>query len=170
MTAKPKKDKTAKKKPAGKPDYHGERQLRHIFTEKETIEIAKKMAEASRDLNQAEEEKKAVTSTLKAKVDGIQARVNEHAGKINSGFEYRTTPITTKFHTPKTGQKQTIRDDTGEIIEIDQMSMAEMQDELPLGSVEPFNPAINEDAEKRIKASPGVVPCEADGDAKDLVE
>lgn len=170
MTAKPKKDKPTKKKPTVKPDYHGERQLRHVFSEKETIEIAKKMAEASRDLNQAEEEKKAVTSTLKAKVDGIQARVNEHAGKINSGFEYRTTPITVKFHTPKTGQKQTARDDTGEIIETDQMSMAEMQDELPLGTVEPFNPAMTEENSKRIKANPGVVSVPADGDGKDLVE
>jgi hypothetical protein len=156
---------------ASKPDKKIEMQLRHTFTATETIEIARKMAEASRELNQAEEEKKAVTSQLKAKVDGIAARVTEHAGKINSGFEYRNTAVLVKYNTPKTGQKQLTRLDTNEVIGNEEMSMAEMQTELPLSDakapVVPFNPVLKEDDAKKVTASPGTVGVPADGGTVD---
>ncbi len=169
------KKKSSAKKPvvASKPDRKIEMQLRHAFTPAETIEIAKKMAEASRELNQAEDEKKAVTSQLKAKVDGISARVTEYAGKINSGFEYRNTQVLVKYHTPKTGQKRLTRLDTNEIVEIAEMSMGELQTELPLAEGSPHNPkksdalpnpVLKEDDAKKVKASPGVVAAPADGD------
>ncbi len=167
---------TKKKKPAkkpaaaSKPDKKIEMQLRHTFTPNETIEIARKMAESSRELAQAEDEKKAVTSQLKAKVDGISARVTEYAGKINAGFEYRNTQVLVKYNTPKTGVKRMVRLDTNENIGDEDMSMSEMQTELPLGDTKakasevPFNPALSEDAAKKVKASPGVVAAPADGD------
>lgn len=175
-----KKPKKAKKPTPAKPDKHMEMQLRHTFTQKETLEIAKKMAEASRELNQAEEEKKAVTSQLKAKVDAISARVQDHASKINSGYEYRSTKVTVKYHTPKTGIKTLIRDDLNEIVETAEMSQAEMQEELklepaaapatpPAGTI-PFNPVLKEDPvekAKKKKAAPGTVRVEADEGSDD---
>lgn len=74
-----------------------------------------------------------MTSQLKARVDGIAARVTEHANKINSGYEYRSTKVTVKYHSPKTGEKTLVRDDTGEIHSTEEMSPSEMQEELPLG-------------------------------------
>lgn len=171
---------STKKKPAKnppvapeKPDKKIEMQLRHTFTPVETIEIAKKMAEASRELNQAEDEKKAVTSQLKAKVDAISARVSEYAGKINSGFEYRNTPVLVKYNTPKTGQKQMTRLDTKELVGTEDMSMGEMQMDLPIGG-EPKhigdvlpNPVLTTDDAKKVKASPGTVGVPADGGSVD---
>jgi hypothetical protein len=161
--------KPAKKPTPVKPDRHIEMQLRHTFTQKETLEIAKKMAEASRELNQAEEEKKAVTSQLKAKVDGISARVTEHAGKINSGYEYRSTKVTVKYHTPKTGIKSLSRDDTGEHLETAEMSQSEMQDELKLDPAPGTlpNPVLKESDAGKVKAAPGTVRVAADEGSDD---
>ena len=117
-----------------KPDRKIEMQLRHTFTDKETLELARKLAEGNRDLDQAEEEKKSVTSQLKAKCDAIGARVTETAGKINCGFEYRNTQVTVKYHTPAPGTKRLTRNDTGEVIGEEPMTAAECQDELKLES------------------------------------
>lgn len=174
-----KKKKKPAKKPAAasKPDRKIEMQLRHTFTANETIEIARKMAEASRELAQAEDEKKAITSQLKAKCDGIAARVTEHAGKINAGFEYRNTQVLVKYNTPKTGVKRMVRLDTNEAIGDEDMSMSEMQTELPLGDTKkpapaagagvPFNPALSEKDAEKIKAAPGTVPVAADAGSTD---
>ncbi len=171
--------KTSSKKPKtavapAKPDKKIEMQLRHQFSIAETVEIAKKMAEASRELTQAEDEKKAITSQLKAKVDAIAARVSEHAGKINSGFEYRNTPVLVKYNTPKTGQKQFTRLDTNELIATEEMSMGELQMDLPISGGDPKhigevlpNPVLSADEASRVKASPGTVSVPADGGTVD---
>jgi hypothetical protein len=166
-----------------KPDRKIEMQLRHTFTIPEIVEIAKKLAEASRELNQAEEDKKAVTSQLKAKCDGIQSRLTEHAGKVNSGFEYRNTQVLVQYHTPKTGVKRLTRLDTHEVIGEEEMSQAEMQDELALESPQVArvgeiiqlgaalpNPVITEDEASKIKASPGTVGVPADEGTVDSEE
>lgn len=135
-----------------KPDRKIELQLRHTFTDKETLELTRKLAEGNRDLDQAEEEKKSVTSQLKAKCDAIAARVSETAGKINCGFEYRNTPVLVKYNTPVAGTKRLTRLDTDEVIGEEPMTAAELQSELPLEA----NP-------EPVKANPGVVPVPADG-------
>ncbi len=170
--------KKSAKKPAApaKPDKKIEMQLRHTFTTAETVEIAKKMAEASRELNQAEEEKKAVTSQLKAKVDAISARVSEYAGKINGGFEYRMTPVLVKYHTPKTGTKRLTRLDTNEVVGEEEMSMSEMQMDLPIGGGSPAggpigqplpNPVLPADTAAKVRTSPGTVNVPADEGSRD---
>lgn len=116
-----------------KPDRHIEMSLRHTFTEKETLALARTLAEKNNELNQAEEEKKSVTSQLKAKIDGISARVTEVSTKITTGYEYRMTKCTVKYHTPRPGMKRLIREDTNDVIEDAEMTDAEKQGELPLG-------------------------------------
>lgn len=116
-----------------KPDRHIEMSLRHTFTEKETLGLARTLAEKNNELTQAEEEKKSVTSQLKARIDGISARVTEISTKITTGYEYRPTKCTVKYHTPRAGMKSLIRDDTGEVFETADMTDAEKQGELPLG-------------------------------------
>ncbi len=117
-----------------KKDKKIELQLRHTFSDKETLALARKLAEANNDLAQGEEEKKSVTSQLKAKIDGIQARVSETSGKITCGYEYRATPCLVEYHKPKNGQKTLTRLDINEIIAVEDMTDAEKQDELPLGT------------------------------------
>ena len=63
--------------------------VKHVFDEEERRDIAVEMARKVSELNQAEDDKKAVMSDLKSKIDGLQAQVNGAASKLNSGFEYR---------------------------------------------------------------------------------
>lgn len=60
-----------------------------IFTEKEKRDIAIKMAQQVANLQQAEDDKKAVMSDYKSRIDGIQAGVNSAATKLNNGYEMR---------------------------------------------------------------------------------
>ena len=119
-----------------KPDRKIEMQLRHQFTDKETLELGRKLAEESNLLNQQEDEAKAVAKQLKAKVDSTASRVSEISTKITNGYEYRPTQCVIKYHVPKAGRKSTVRLDTSEVVEDAEMSLAEMQAELPLNPVE----------------------------------
>lgn len=137
-----------------KADKKIELQLRHSFSEKEVLVLARKLAEGNNDLAQAEDEKKSVTSQLKAKADRIAAQVAETAGKITCGYEYRTTQVLVEYHKPKGGQKRLTRLDTNEIIGEEDMTEAEKQSELPLGT-------------EKVTASPGTVAVPADDGSHD---
>lgn len=153
---------TKGKTEAIRPPKKWEMQLRVQFTDPEINAIAKKLAEANADLIRAEEDKKAVTSQLKAKCEGIAARVGELSGKINSGFEYRNVPVVTNYDEPKKGMKTTVRMDTGEIVECEAMTLAEMQVDLPF----PVTPSRKPEADtiRRTVSGDGVVVTEEDGD------
>lgn len=127
--------KTKKTEPTAapiRPPKKCEQSLRVNYTEKELLEIGKKLAEANRELESAENEKKSITGTLKAKCDSIAARVAQHSGEITNGYTYRNIPCETRFDTPTKGMKQTVRLDSNETIATEAMTLAEMQAELPL--------------------------------------
>lgn len=107
------------------------------FTVDEFLAIGQKLAEANRDHEAAENEKKAVTKTLAAKVDGIAAKISELSGKLTSGFEYRDVTVETTYDDPAPGKKTTRRLDTGKTVRVEAMTLAEMQDELPLTDGKP---------------------------------
>jgi hypothetical protein len=115
-----------------RPPKKTEMQLRVEFTHPEIVNLARRQAEAYGELSRAEEEKKAVTSQLKAKCDGLASKISELAGKITAGFEYRTVPCEIRFDDPKAGLKSTYRLDTGEVVNVDPMTLTERQAELPL--------------------------------------
>lgn len=104
------------------------RQLKCIFTEKELQEKAKALAYNCNQRDEAEEEKKSVTSDFKAKIDGFNATISQLSNHINNGWEYRAVECEVKMNTPKDGRKQTIRRDTGEILEEEPMTPEEMQE------------------------------------------
>lgn len=115
-----------------RPPKKTEMQLRVEFNDRELVNLARRQAEACGELSRAEEEKKAVTSQLKAKCDGLSSKISELAGKITAGFEYRTVPCEIRFDDPKAGLKSTYRLDTGEVVNVDPMSLDERQADLPL--------------------------------------
>ena len=125
---------------ASRPDHKVEIQLRCTFTDKELLELGKKLAESARLLSQQEEEAKAVAKQLKAKCEQTAAKVSECSTKISSGYEYRSTKCVIKYDAPKTGQKTIYRTDLNEIVEVAEMTLAEMQLPLPIESTEK-NPA-----------------------------
>ena len=61
-----------------------------IFTETEKREIAQEMAQKVSELQQAEDDKKAIMSDYKSRIDGLQANVNSAATKLNNGYEMRS--------------------------------------------------------------------------------
>ena len=64
--------------------------IEHTFTDDEKREIAIEMARKVSELQVAEDNKKAIMSEFKSKIDGIQANVNLSATKLNNGYEMRT--------------------------------------------------------------------------------
>ena len=64
--------------------------IKYTFTENEKKEIAIEMAQKVANLQQAEDDKKAVASDFKSQIDGIQASVNSAATKLNNGYEMRS--------------------------------------------------------------------------------
>lgn len=163
--------------PATRSPKKSEMQLRVTFTNDELLGIARKLAEANAELGRAEDDKKAVTAQLKAKCDGITARVGELSGKINSGFEYRNVQVETTYDEPKVGLKTTRRLDTLEIVDTEPMSLAERQIDLPLTpapGTEPGAASMNATTGKierkplRTVTSSGVVATAEDGEGEDL--
>ena len=154
-----------KKKPAAtppakpaRPDHEIELQLRCPFTDKELLELGKKMAESTTLLAQQETEAKAIANQLKAKCNATAARISEASSKITAGYEFRAIRCITKYDTPKTGQKTVIRTDTGETVEVTEMSLQEMQLPLPL-----------EPGTEKPTAAPGVVPVPADSEPSSVM-
>ena len=180
MSKKTKSPSKDKPKTASRPPKKSERQLRVEFTEKEILEQAKKLAEANAELHRAEDNKKAVTSQLKADCDSISSRIAVLSGKINDGFEYRQVNVETTYDDPKRGMKTTRRLDTNEVIECETMTGAEMQEELPLGGeitkqVGTKVGQVIEMAKAKVERPPlrtvtgsGVVATEGDGKGEDL--
>ena len=71
------------------PKYENEF-LKYHFTEKEIQEIASEMAQKIVNLQQAEDDLKAIKSDYKNQMDGIQAGINSAATKMTSGYEMRS--------------------------------------------------------------------------------
>lgn len=115
-----------------RPPRKTEQSLRVNFTQKELLEIGKKLAESNREHEAAENEKKSVTATLKAKCDSIASRIQQHAGELTNGYTYRSIPCETRYDAPVKGMKTTVRLDTNETISTEAMTLSEMQADLPL--------------------------------------
>jgi hypothetical protein len=111
---------------------HHDLRLPYRFTPEEMLSLGKKLAEAATSVREAQDEKKAVTKQLSAKIDGATATVNEITSKIQSGYEYRLIRCTTALNIPKPGRKTTVRLDTYETVEVEDMTEHEKQMSLPL--------------------------------------
>ena len=64
--------------------------IKHAFTKDEKKEIAIEIAQKVSDLQLAEDDKKAVMSDFKSRIDLLQANVNSAATKLNNGYEMQT--------------------------------------------------------------------------------
>ena len=71
------------------PKYENEF-VKYTFTDEEKKEIAAEMAQKIVNLQQAEDDKKAIMSDYKSQIDGIQAGINSAATKLTSGYEMRS--------------------------------------------------------------------------------
>jgi hypothetical protein len=106
------------------------RNLRVQFTKDELLAIGKELGESNNGLADLEDEKARVVSDFEAKIKAAEAHISMATNKLTSGYEYRDVPVTINMHTPQTGKKTTWRDDTGEIVSVEDMTADELQPEL----------------------------------------
>lgn len=106
--------------------------LRYQFTLDEQRENAKELARRNQALAELEARKKRLTADLKAEQETAEAEVQKLSRWVNDEHSYRMIDCEWHFHEPKTGMKQLIRLDTGEVAKEVFMSGAEMQEVLPL--------------------------------------
>jgi len=104
--------------------------LKYQFTEQELKEISKKLAYENKNFDELEDAKKSVVSEFSSKLNSSRAAITKLSNNINNGYEYRDIECHILLNNPIDGQKTIVRTDSGEIVRIEEMSPAEMQEEL----------------------------------------
>lgn len=100
------------------------------FTEDEMRTIAKQLAHENRNLEEIEAKKKTVNTDFANQIQFSKTSISSLSNKINNGYEFRDVECVTKFNCPNSGKKTITRMDTGENIDIQDMTAAEMQEPL----------------------------------------
>lgn len=100
--------------------------IKYEFNEAEKAEIAKEMAKKVEELSRLEDEKKAMTSDFKSKIDLASAECKAAANKLNTGYEYRNIQCLVE-RDYRAGKIHFRRPDTMELVRTENMSADEMQ-------------------------------------------
>lgn len=111
--------------------------LKYDFTPAERQENARTLARKTQALAEIEMRKKRLTADLKAEQETAEATVQQLARFVNDEYDYRMIECEVKLHSPRTGMKELIRLDTGEIVKELAMNTAEMQENLPFEDPQP---------------------------------
>lgn len=90
------------------------------------VAIGEKMTHLTLEVQKIEDAKK--------RIKPMQDEITELAAKWRGGFEDRYVECNILYHTPQTGKKSIVRTDTGEIVEILNMTAEEMQESLDFES------------------------------------
>ncbi|KKL03925.1 hypothetical protein LCGC14_2621260, partial [marine sediment metagenome] len=100
--------------------------VRHIFSTEEKRAIAEDLARKVAELKQKEDDKKAIISEMKSKIDGLTAMLNVAAVKLNNGYEMIT--VKCEFTPDWPGKLWLIhRTDNGEFVKERKMSPDDLQ-------------------------------------------
>lgn len=108
-------------------------QLPCVLTTEEILESGKKLANLTTAKDQLDAQKKRVGSDYKAKIDEKIAQISIETNKIETGIEHRVVNREAELNVPEQGKKTLYRTDTGEEIGVTDMTLQELQRELPLG-------------------------------------
>lgn len=106
------------------------RYLRCNLTEAEILQAGKDLADRTVELRSLEEDKKRVTSDFGAKIAAKEADISTLTNKMQSGYEFRNVTCTETLGVPTPEKKRVIRDDTGELVAIEELRSGELQREL----------------------------------------
>ena len=104
--------------------------LKCEFTHDEIHQKGIELARISSERQTIENERKAVAADFKAKIDTKDAEIAILGSHINNGYEYRNVVCTAIFNQPNTGKKTIMRNDTQEVVRIEDMTANEMQAEI----------------------------------------
>jgi hypothetical protein len=100
--------------------------VKHEFSAEERVNLSNDLAQKTIELHTAEDDKKAVMSDFKSKIDGLNAGINSCAHKLQSGFEMREKPCLFEFNAENHTVKITVKE-TGELVDFRAMTQAERQ-------------------------------------------
>lgn len=98
------------------------------FTTEELKEIGIKLALENQRKERLEDEKKQSQSQYKSEIDAADAKIKSLAQKLARGSEDREIDCDVLYNTPEEGKKTIKREDTGETIQVMDMTEAEQQD------------------------------------------
>ena len=146
------------------PDKVIKKYLRADFSNEDRNRYAQELAIACHDKTSAEEEKKAVTSDFKAKIDNLQSEISKLSIKISQGWEMRNVECLVYFNNPEKGLKRIVRSDTGEQISVEAMDSSELQQDFDFESQE--ESPIDNDVEV-VPEAPKALECHDDDDSEE---
>jgi phage host-nuclease inhibitor protein Gam len=99
---------------------------KYEFSENELKEVAERLALQTQKKTEIEDEKKAVLSTYKQRLDQIQMEINKAASQYKNRYEMREIECAVERDFT-TGEIRYIRTDTGQIASTERMSMSDRQ-------------------------------------------
>lgn len=111
-----------------------QRNLQCQFTEEELSSKGRALADKHIEMAQYQADAKDCATQFKAKIAAAEAEASGLSHAISSGYEYRRVDCTVHMDTPSVGRKTIIRDDTGQQVEVEDMTADEMQGSLDLES------------------------------------
>lgn len=92
----------------------------------------KELAALHTKLQVLEQKKKAFNDDIKSQVAGTEANISTLSQQIGTGIEHRDVNCFWQYDRPQLGDKTLIREDTMEIVRVEEMSDADKQAELDL--------------------------------------
>lgn len=113
-------------------DRHDTRELKCVLTEGETLTYSRELAKKNQDRTDAEQAKKAVMADYKDKIETLTTDINQLARKISNGYEHKPVDCTWHFDW-ESGKKTLYRNDTGERVDVADITPYERQQGLELG-------------------------------------
>lgn len=102
--------------------------LNCTFTTEELKEIGVKLALENQRKERLEDEKKQSQSQFKSEIDAADAKIKSLAQKLARGSEDREIECDILFNTPEEGKKTVKRGDTGEVVQVLNMTESELND------------------------------------------
>jgi len=88
--------------------------VKHIFTDKEQLELARKMARAEAVINEKTDELKSATTAIKADIAIQEGILHSSSEKLRSGYEMRQREAQVLY---KDGIAKFLDKETGEVLE-----------------------------------------------------
>ncbi len=116
------------KAPTKKPEpKKTERLLQVKLTTDDRLRYGAEMAEVKEMKDRLEQQASEVSKDFKAKIATQDTRMGSLSSVLRCGYEYKTIECLIHLDMPKKGQKSTVRQDTGEIVETLDMTDSDKQ-------------------------------------------
>jgi uncharacterized FAD-dependent dehydrogenase len=107
--------------------------VRYDFTAAELKDLGGKLAHAAQGVFDLQREKASVVANFGASLKAANDTVQDLVLKITNRCEERMAECIVRLDSPRPGQKEFVRVDTGEVVRVAAMTADDLQQRLPLG-------------------------------------